>query len=77
MTWRVVAVVTALWTLVGVVSGAQGSLAAALQGAPAQPLGPAIVDALNQFLPWIPHPSATNGSRDHDPQGNVQSGPSP
>ena len=54
MTWRVVAIVTALWTLVGAVSGAQGSLAAALQGAPPQPLGPAIIDALNQFLPWIP-----------------------
>ncbi len=54
MTLRVVAVVTGLWTLVGVVSGAQGSLAAALQGASPQPLGPAIVDALNQFLPWIP-----------------------
>jgi two-component sensor histidine kinase len=54
MTWRVVAVVTGLWTLVGVVSGAQGSLAAALQGAAPQPLGPAIASALNQFLPWIP-----------------------
>jgi sensor histidine kinase YesM len=54
MSWRAVAVATALWTLVGLVSGAQGSLAAALQGAPPQPLGPAIVDALNQFLPWIP-----------------------
>ncbi|HTE54831.1 MAG TPA: histidine kinase [Kofleriaceae bacterium] len=54
MTWLIAAVVTALWTLVGVVSGAQSSLAAALQGADPQPLVPAIVDALNQFLPWIP-----------------------
>ena len=54
MSWRIVAFVAALWALVGVVSGAQGSLAAVLQGGEAQPLGPAIVDALNQFLPWIP-----------------------
>jgi two-component system, LytTR family, sensor kinase len=52
--WRVVAGVTALWTLVGLVSGAQASLAAALQGQAPQPLGAAIVDALFQFLPWIP-----------------------
>ena len=43
----------ALWTLVGLVSGAQASLAATLQGRP-EPLGAALVDGLFQFLPWIP-----------------------
>lgn len=54
MSWRVVGAVAALWTLVGLVSGGQASLAAALQGEPAQPLGTAVLDALCQFLPWIP-----------------------
>ena len=53
MSGKVAAAVAAVWTLVGLVSGAQTSLAAALQGETA-PLGPAIVDALYQFLPWIP-----------------------
>jgi two-component system, LytTR family, sensor kinase len=51
---RVVAGVTALWAFVGLVSGAQASLAAALHGQAPQPLGAAIVDGLFQFLPWIP-----------------------
>jgi hypothetical protein len=50
---RVVAAVAALWTVVGLVSGAQSSLAAALQGQN-EPLGAAIVGALFQFLPCIP-----------------------
>ncbi len=50
---RVVAVVAAFWTVVGLLSGAQTSLAAALQGK-AQPLGSALADALAQFLPCIP-----------------------
>jgi two-component system LytT family sensor kinase len=50
---RLAALVAAFWTLVAVVSGAQASLAAALQGR-AEPLGPAIRDALCQFPPWIP-----------------------
>jgi hypothetical protein len=55
VTWRTAAVVAALWTVVGVVSGAQASLAAALQGEPPKPLGAAVVDALvHQSLPWIP-----------------------
>jgi hypothetical protein len=49
----VAAAVAALFTLAGLVSGAQSSLAAALQGG-AQPLGPAIGEALFEFLPWIP-----------------------
>jgi len=53
VTWRLAGVVSALWVLFALVSGAQGSLAAALQGKP-EPLGAAIVDALHQFLPWIP-----------------------
>jgi two-component system, LytTR family, sensor kinase len=51
--WRVAAAVAALWTLVGLVTGAQASLAAALEGQ-AAPLGPAVVDGLFQSLPWIP-----------------------
>lgn len=55
MTWRIVAVVAALWTIVGVVSGAQSSLAAALQGQLPPPLGAAVRDALvHESLPWIP-----------------------
>jgi hypothetical protein len=55
VTWRTVAAVAALWTVVGVVMGAQASMAAALQGQPTQPLGAAVVDALaHQSLPWIP-----------------------
>jgi two-component system LytT family sensor kinase len=50
---RLAALVAAFWTLVAVVSGAQASLAAALQGR-VEPLGPAIRDALCQFPPWIP-----------------------
>lgn len=50
MSGRVVAAVGALWTLIGLVSGAQTSMAAALQGKP-EPLGAAIVDGLFQFLP--------------------------
>ncbi len=50
---RVVAAVCGLWTLIGLVSGAQTSMAAALQGN-AEPLGAAVVDGLFQFLPWIP-----------------------
>jgi hypothetical protein len=50
---RVVGAVSFLWTLIGLVSGAQTSMAAALQGK-AEPLGPAIADGLFQFLPWIP-----------------------
>ena len=53
MSWRLAGVVCALWVLFALVSGAQGSLAAALQGRP-EPLGAAIADALHQFLPWIP-----------------------
>ncbi|MET0556197.1 MAG: histidine kinase [Vicinamibacteria bacterium] len=53
MSLRLAAIVTAFWTLVAVVSGAQASLAAALQGS-VEPLGPAILDALCQFPPWIP-----------------------
>jgi two-component system, LytTR family, sensor kinase len=53
VSWRVAGVVSALWVLFALVSGAQGSLAAALQGKP-EPLGAAIADALHQFLPWIP-----------------------
>jgi hypothetical protein len=53
VSWRVTAAVAAVWTLVGLVSGAQASLAATLQGQ-AAPLGRAIVDGLFQFLPWIP-----------------------
>lgn len=58
--WRVAAAVAALWTLVGLVSGAQTSLAAALSGQP-EPLGAAIVDGLFQFLPWIPATLAAIG----------------
>lgn len=54
MSGRVVAAVAALWTLIGLVSGAQTSMAAALQGEAAEPLGAAIVAGLFQFLPWIP-----------------------
>jgi two-component system, LytTR family, sensor kinase len=55
VSWRVAAAVAAVWTLVGVVSGAQASFAAALLGQPPQPMGAAILDALAyQFLPWIP-----------------------
>src|SRR6185503_5840534 len=50
---RIAAAVAALWTLVGVVSGAQTSLASALQGKP-EPLGAAVIEGLLQFLPWIP-----------------------
>jgi signal transduction histidine kinase len=53
VTARLALGVTALWTLVALVSGAQASLAAALQGR-TEPLGAAIVDGLFQFLPWIP-----------------------
>lgn len=53
MSPRVVGAVSFLWTLIGLVSGAQTSMAAALQGK-AEPLGAAIVDGLFQFLPWIP-----------------------
>ncbi|HET9314623.1 MAG TPA: histidine kinase [Vicinamibacteria bacterium] len=53
MSWKVVATVATVWALVGLVSGAQASLAAALQGQ-ASPLGPSIADGLHQFLPWIP-----------------------
>jgi two-component system LytT family sensor kinase len=55
VTWRAAGTVAGLWTLVGFVSGAQASLAAALQGEAAQPLGGSIADALlYQSLPWIP-----------------------
>lgn len=47
------ALVAALWTLLGVVWGAQASLGAALGGQPA-PLGPAIFMAWHQSLPLIP-----------------------
>jgi sensor histidine kinase YesM len=50
---RVAAAVAGLWVVVAIVWGAQTSLGAALQGRP-QPLGPAVVDALHQSLPWIP-----------------------
>jgi quinol-cytochrome oxidoreductase complex cytochrome b subunit len=50
---RLAAGVVASWTLVGLVSGAQASLAAALQGR-SEPLAAAVVDGLFQFLPWIP-----------------------
>jgi hypothetical protein len=50
---RVAWIVVAFWTGVGLLSGAQTSLAAALQGE-TQPLGAAILDALAQFLPCIP-----------------------
>lgn len=53
MRWRLVAGVTALWTLVGVVSGSQAALSDAMGGNP-QPYGPAIRNALVNFLPWIP-----------------------
>jgi len=55
VSWRVAGIVVLGWTVVGLVSGAQASLAAALQGQPAAPLFAAIGDALrHQFLPWIP-----------------------
>ena len=46
--------VVALWTLVGVVWGAQTSLGAALQGDAPLPLAPAIVRRAAPVLPWIP-----------------------
>ncbi len=49
---RLVAV-TALWSLMGVVWGAQASLGAALSGQPA-PLGPAVAMAWHQSLPLVP-----------------------
>lgn len=33
--------------------------------------------ALDRFLPWIPDPSDTTGSRDHDPHAITAPGPSP
>jgi transposase len=33
--------------------------------------------ALDRFLPWIPDPSDTTGSRDHDPHKINPPGPSP
>lgn len=53
MSPRVVAVVIAFWTGVSLLSGAQASLAAALQGR-TEPLAAALVEALAQFLPCIP-----------------------
>jgi signal transduction histidine kinase len=53
MTLRAVAGVTLLWLLVAVVSGAQASLAAALQGR-SEPLGAAIGNALHHNLAWVP-----------------------
>ena len=50
---RVVAGACVLWALVGLASGAQSSLAAALQGR-AEALGPALAAGLQQSLPWIP-----------------------
>ena len=50
---RIAAGACVLWALVGLVSGAQSSLAAALQGR-AEALGPAVVTGLQQSLPWIP-----------------------
>jgi two-component system, LytTR family, sensor kinase len=50
---RVALGVAALWSLVSLVSGAQTSLAAALQGQNL-PIGSAILDAFFQFLPCIP-----------------------
>jgi two-component system, LytTR family, sensor kinase len=50
---RVAAGACVLWALVGFVSGAQSSLAAALQGR-TEALGPAITAGLQQSLPWIP-----------------------
>lgn len=45
--------VAALWAMVGVVWGAMDSLTAGLQGE-SRALGPAILAALHQSLPWIP-----------------------
>lgn len=45
--------VVVLWTIVGVVWGAMDSLTAGLQGE-GQDLGPAILAALHQSIPWIP-----------------------
>ncbi len=53
MTWRVVLLVVLGWLTVGVVWGAQTALAATLQGQEAA-LGPAVVNALIQVIPWIP-----------------------
>lgn len=53
MSWRVVLLVILGWLLVGVVWGAQTALAATLQGQEAA-LGPAVVNALTQVIPWIP-----------------------
>lgn len=53
MNWRVVALVILGWLLVGVVWGAQTALAGTLQGQEVA-LGPAVVDALIQVIPWIP-----------------------
>jgi hypothetical protein len=50
---RLALAVSALWTLLGVVWGAQASLGAALSGQPA-PLGPAIAMAWHQSLPLVP-----------------------
>lgn len=50
---RIVAGVILLWVLVGVVWGAMDSLAAGLQGE-TRALGPAILAAFHQSLPWIP-----------------------
>ncbi|MCL4821932.1 MAG: histidine kinase [Vicinamibacteria bacterium] len=50
---RLAAAVTALWTLLGVVWGAQASLGAALSGQPA-PLAPAVAMAWHQSLPLVP-----------------------
>ncbi len=53
MSARVAAGACVLWALVGLVSGAQSSLAASLQGR-TESLGPAIAVGLQQSLPWIP-----------------------
>jgi len=50
---RVVLGVSALWTLVGVVSGTQAAIGASMQG-DAVPFGPAVRTALVNLLPWIP-----------------------
>jgi len=60
MSWRVVLLVVLGWVLVGVVWGAQTALAATLQGQDAS-LGPAVVTALIQVLPWIPATLAVVG----------------
>lgn len=50
---RLLVGVAALWTLVGVVSGAQAALTGPMQGA-SVPFGPSLQGALVNSLPWIP-----------------------